>query len=71
MNLHMGEPDFQRLGSSHFWAWRNGLKTGQYYLRTKPASNPIKFTIDPELIKNTNGNNGYNKEETECTNCSA
>jgi ribonucleoside-diphosphate reductase alpha chain len=38
MNIFMAEPDFQRLGSSHFWAWKNGLKTGMYYLRTKPAT---------------------------------
>ena len=58
MNIFMAEPDFQRLNSSHFWAWKNGLKTGMYYLRTKPSSNPIKFTIDPNLEKG-------------CSNCSA
>jgi ribonucleotide reductase alpha subunit len=51
MNIFMGEPDYQRLGSSHFWAWKNGLKTGMYYLRTKPAADAIKFTIDPKLTK--------------------
>jgi ribonucleoside-diphosphate reductase alpha subunit len=49
MNIFMGEPDYQRLNSSHFWAWKNGLKTGMYYLRTKPAADAIKFTIDPKL----------------------
>lgn len=49
MNIFMGEPDYQRLNSSHFWAWKNGLKTGMYYLRTKPAVDAIKFTIDPKL----------------------
>lgn len=34
----------------HFYGWKNGLKTGQYYLRTKPAVNPIKFTLDYELL---------------------
>ena len=47
----MAEPDYQRLGSSHFWAWKNGLKTGMYYLRTKPAADAIKFTVDPKLAK--------------------
>jgi ribonucleoside-diphosphate reductase alpha chain len=61
MNIFMAEPDYQRLGSSHFWAWKNGLKTGIYYLRTKPATDAIKFTIDPSLLKNDEG----------CTNCSA
>jgi len=50
MNIFMSEPDYQRLGSSHFWAWRNGLKTGMYYLRSKPSTDAIKFTIDPSLI---------------------
>jgi ribonucleoside-diphosphate reductase alpha subunit len=66
MNLFMGEPDFQRLGSSHMWAWKNGLKTGQYYLRTKPAADSIKFTIDPKLMKEVK-----NQEDKECTTCSA
>jgi ribonucleoside-diphosphate reductase alpha subunit len=66
MNLFMGEPDFQRLGSSHMWAWKNGLKTGQYYLRTKPAADAIKFTIDPNLMKEVK-----KQEDKECTTCSA
>lgn len=49
MNIFMAEPDYQRLGSCHFWAWKNGLKTGMYYLRTKPAADAIKFTVDPKL----------------------
>jgi ribonucleotide reductase alpha subunit len=61
MNIYMAQPDFQRLSSSHFWAWKNGLKTGMYYLRSKPSSDAIKFTIDPALLKNDEG----------CTNCSA
>ena len=51
MNIFMGEPDYQRLTSSHFYGWKNGLKTGMYYLRSKPSANAIKFTIDPNLIK--------------------
>lgn len=51
MNIFIAKPDYQRLNSSHFWAWHNGLKTGMYYLRTRPAANPIKFTIDPSLEK--------------------
>jgi ribonucleoside-diphosphate reductase alpha chain len=66
MNLFMAEPDYQRLGSSHMWAWKNGLKTGQYYLRTKPAADAIKFTIDPNLIKQTKNN-----MHTDCETCSA
>lgn len=50
MNIFMSAPDYQRLGSSHFWAWKNGLKTGMYYLRSKPSTDAIKFTIDPNLV---------------------
>jgi ribonucleoside-diphosphate reductase subunit M1 len=48
MNIFMAEPDYQRLGSSHFWAWKHGLKTGMYYLRTKPSAEAIKITIECE-----------------------
>ena len=47
MNLFISDPTMQKLTSMHFYAWSNGLKTGMYYLRTKPASNPIQFTIEP------------------------
>jgi ribonucleotide reductase alpha subunit len=48
MSLHMAEPDFAKLTSAHFYAWRKGLKTGMYYLRTLPAANAIQFTVDQE-----------------------
>jgi ribonucleoside-diphosphate reductase alpha subunit len=66
MNIFMAEPDYQRLGSCHFWAWNNGLKTGMYYLRTKPSTDAIKFTIDPNLVKQIN-----NQQENGCETCSA
>jgi len=66
MNIFMGEPDYQRLGSSHFWAWKNGLKTGMYYLRTKPSADAIKFTIDPKLVKAV-----APAEVKDCDTCSA
>ena len=40
-----------KLTSLHFYAWKAGLKTGMYYLRTKAATDAIKFTIDPKLMK--------------------
>jgi ribonucleoside-diphosphate reductase alpha subunit len=66
MNIFMSTPDYQRLGSSHFWAWRNGLKTGMYYLRSKPSVDAIKFTLDPKLMKKDS-----TTEEQECHSCSA
>jgi ribonucleoside-diphosphate reductase subunit M1 len=34
----------------HFYAWERGLKTGMYYLRTRPAADAIKFTVDQAVI---------------------
>jgi ribonucleotide reductase alpha subunit len=50
MNLFMKKPDFNLLNSSHFYSWKNGLKTGMYYLRTQPAVDAIKFGLDPSAI---------------------
>lgn len=46
MNIHLQDPTFGKLTSSHFYAWEKGLKTGMYYLRTQAASRPIQFTVD-------------------------
>ena len=40
-----GNPNFAKLSSMHFYAWKKGLKTGMYYLRSKAAVDPIKFTL--------------------------
>lgn len=46
LNLFVGEPTFRKLSSMHFYAWRKGLKTGMYYLRSKPASGATKITVE-------------------------
>ena len=46
LNLFMENANFSKLTSMHFYAWKNGLKTGMYYLRTKSAVDAIKFTLD-------------------------
>jgi ribonucleoside-diphosphate reductase alpha chain len=46
LNLFVDQPNFAKLTSMHFHAWRKGLKTGMYYLRTKAAADAIKFTVD-------------------------
>ena len=51
MNIFMPVPDYQKLYSSHMWAWKNGLKTGIYYLRSKPSQDATKFTVDPNIQK--------------------
>lgn len=45
-NIYMTDCTFDKLTSMHFHAWRIGLKTGMYYLRTKPAAEPIKYTVE-------------------------
>jgi ribonucleotide reductase alpha subunit len=49
LNLFMAEPDPQRLTSMHFYAWKQGLKTGIYYLRRKPRYQPQQVTLDPSV----------------------
>jgi ribonucleoside-diphosphate reductase alpha chain len=57
LNLFMENATFGRLSSMHFYAWEKGLKTGMYYLRTKAAVDPIKFTLSDQYQKK------YAKEE--------
>lgn len=51
LNLFIQNPNFAKLTSMHFYAWKKGLKTGMYYLRTKAAADAIKFTVDQEALK--------------------
>ena len=51
LNLFMENPNYSKLSSMHFYAWQKGLKTGMYYLRSRPAVDPIKFTLDAEYAK--------------------
>ncbi|MEM7487376.1 MAG: ribonucleoside-diphosphate reductase subunit alpha [Bacteroidota bacterium] len=46
LNLFMENANYPKLTSMHFYAWKSGLKTGMYYLRTKAAVDAIKFTLD-------------------------
>ena len=54
MNIHMQDATFGKLTSMHFHAWKKGLKTGLYYLRTKAAADAIKFTIVKEEKSDVN-----------------
>lgn len=49
-NVHIAEPNTSKLTSMHFYAWKKGLKTGMYYLRTRPKADAIKFTVDQEQL---------------------
>ncbi|NOT75631.1 MAG: ribonucleoside-diphosphate reductase subunit alpha [Cyclobacteriaceae bacterium] len=46
LNIHITNPNFGKLTSMHFYAWKKGLKTGMYYLRSTAAADAIKFTLD-------------------------
>lgn len=46
LNIHISDPNYGKLTSMHFYGWKQGLKTGMYYLRSRPAVDAIKFTID-------------------------
>jgi len=46
MNVHIQNPNFGKLTSMHFYAWKKGLKTGMYYLRSKAATSAIQFTVE-------------------------
>lgn len=51
----MADANMAKLSSMHFYAWKKGLKTGMYYLRTKAAADAIKFTLDVENLLKTAG----------------
>ncbi|XP_078258060.1 ribonucleoside-diphosphate reductase large subunit [Rhinoraja longicauda] len=53
LNIHVAEPNYAKLTSMHFYGWKQGLKTGMYYLRTRPAANPIQFTLNKEKLRET------------------
>jgi ribonucleoside-diphosphate reductase alpha chain len=50
LNIFMMDPNFGKLTSMHFYAWKAGLKTGMYYLRTKAATDAVKFTVDRQAL---------------------
>ncbi len=53
LNIYLENANFGKLTSMHFYGWKKGLKTGMYYLRTKAATDAIKFTVDKNLTQNT------------------
>jgi ribonucleoside-diphosphate reductase alpha chain len=53
LNIFMENANFGKLTSMHFYGWEKGLKTGMYYLRTKAATDAIKFTVDKSVVEET------------------
>ncbi|XP_076368066.1 ribonucleoside diphosphate reductase large subunit [Tachypleus tridentatus] len=62
LNIHIAEPNYGKLTSMHFYGWKMGLKTGMYYLRSKPAANAIQFTVDKIALKKNAGYETPRKE---------
>eukprot|EP00592_Proboscia_alata_P009886 CAMPEP_0194363248 /NCGR_PEP_ID=MMETSP0174-20130528/11099_1 /TAXON_ID=216777 /ORGANISM="Proboscia alata, Strain PI-D3" /LENGTH=1007 /DNA_ID=CAMNT_0039136599 /DNA_START=173 /DNA_END=3196 /DNA_ORIENTATION=- len=57
LNLFIADPTVDKLTAMHFYAWKKGLKTGMYYLRTKPAVNAIQYTVDNNGDPQSKSNN--------------
>lgn len=71
MNLFVDDPTFNKLNTIHFYTWTSGLKTGMYYLRTKPKASTQQFTIDPTKSKTNYETQQQQPEEAVCESCSA
>jgi len=76
LNVHIADPSHAKLTSMHFYAWKKGLKTGMYYLRTRPKADAIQFTVDQEQLVSEKAKQGKAlpqapAEEEECLNCGA
>jgi ribonucleoside-diphosphate reductase alpha chain len=68
LNLFVADPTIAKLSSMHFYAWKRGLKTGIYYLRTKSAVQAIKFTVEATAAGSAKGGA---TEPDECLLCSS
>jgi len=66
-NCFVAQPDYEKLTTFHFRGWQRGLKTGMYYLRTKPAADALQFTLDPDARGESVGAGG---EPHVCLSCS-
>ena len=66
MNLFVENVSTSKLSSIHMYGWELGLKTGMYYLRTRPAAKPVQFTLDPTKYGSTN----VCRMEEGCVSCS-
>ena len=64
LNIFLEKPTYKLLTNVHFYGWKKGLKTGSYYIRSKPVSSAQNFTIDPELEKQFNREKDKNTQNT-------
>ena len=70
LNIFMENANFGKLTSMHFYGWEKGLKTGMYYLRTKAATDAIKFTVDQVISEETTEEESLSLEEQAAIACS-
>ncbi|ELA47372.1 ribonucleoside-diphosphate reductase, alpha subunit [Vavraia culicis subsp. floridensis] len=75
LNIFMAQPTYPKLTSMHFYGFKRGLKTGMYYLRTRPISAAVKFTVDRGMVSTTKllqkSSCSPTSEDDECMSCSA
>ena len=71
MNLWLSNPTFGKVNSMHMYAWKKGLKTGMYYLRSRSAVDAVKVTVSSEKVARENILRMENNEPEECLTCSA
>jgi ribonucleoside-diphosphate reductase alpha subunit len=70
LNLFLADPTADKLTAMHFYAWKKGLKTGMYYLRTKAAVNAIQYTVDNNVAAKNLLNNIPDAENNDiCLSC--
>ena len=72
MNLWLANPTFGKVSSMHMYAWKKGLKTGMYYLRSRSAVDAVKVTVSSEKRAKENFLNNNTADATEeCLTCTA
>jgi len=70
LNLFIADPNMDKLTAMHFYAWKKGLKTGMYYLRTKPAVNAIQYTVEKGSVSSSSAQIVDDTEDV-CVSCQA
>ncbi|GAX12271.1 ribonucleoside-diphosphate reductase alpha chain [Fistulifera solaris] len=69
LNLFIADPTVDKLTAMHFYAWKKGLKTGMYYLRTKPAVNAIQYTVEKGATNSLYANIEDAERDDVCITC--
>jgi ribonucleoside-diphosphate reductase alpha subunit len=69
LNLFLADPSVDKLTAMHFYAWKKGMKTGMYYLRTKPAVNAIQYTVEKKTSAELSIKEETNSQDDICLSC--